>query len=114
MITREVTWGDALVVELFKTPGGLKAVVDAIVEEVGRTIGTRNTFAKLLRVDDPYKLGDRDLYRAWLLLAALGQDPSEWGINENVVPRSIDLDTTRARLREMMLPRLDSNQQPSD
>lgn len=99
--TRQVSWGDALVVELFKTPGGLKAAVDRITEEVGVTAGTRNTFGKLLRVDDPATLAERDQWRAWLLLAALGQAPGEWGISDRVVPRSVDLHALRQRLESV-------------
>ena len=100
MITKQVSWGDAIVVELFRTPGGLKAVVDAIIEEVGPTVGTRNTFAKLLRVEDPEAMSDKDKWRAWLLLVALHQDPNEWGIGDAPIPRSLDADMLMTRLHE--------------
>jgi hypothetical protein len=110
MQTRQVTWGEALVVELFKTDGGLKAAVNHIANLMGKTIGTRNTFAKLTRADDPAELADKDLWRAWLLLTALGHDPIEWGIDPSVVPGYIDIPDLRRRL---LLPRMDSNHQPS-
>jgi hypothetical protein len=69
-VSRVVTWGEGLVVEMFKVPGGLKAAVDHITAVMGKTVGTRNTFAKLLRVDDPNSLADVDKWRAWLLLTA--------------------------------------------
>ena len=112
MSTRTVTWGEALVVEMFKTPGGLKAAVDHITAVVGRTAGTRNTFAKLLRADDPSDLNSTDRWRAWLLLTAVGHNPDEWGLDSaEVVPGYIDTDTLRCNL---LLPRMDSNHQPSD
>lgn len=110
MLTRQVTWGEALVVELFKRDGGLKSAVDRVTGLMGKTVGTRNTFAKLLRVDDPTTLSVRDRWRAWLLLAALGLDTQEWGIGDEVVPDYItDIPDLKRRL---LLPRLDSNQQP--
>ncbi|SBS73914.1 hypothetical protein MHPYR_180119 [uncultured Mycobacterium sp.] len=111
MKTRQVTWGEALVVELFKTSGGLKVAVDRITGLMGKTVGTRNTFAKLTRVDDPVDLNDKDLWRAWLLLTALGHDPIEWGIDDSAVPDFIDIPDLQKRL---LLPRMDSNHQPSD
>lgn len=97
--TRQVTWGDALVVEAFKFPGGLRAAVDVIRGEVGGYIGTRNTFAKLLRVDSPDGLSETDRYRAWLLLTTFGQEPRDWDIPDSVVPRSVDLPRLRSELR---------------
>ena len=96
--TREVAWGDALVVEVFHVQGGLKAVVDAIVAEVGPMVGTRNTFAKLLHVSDPSGLGAKDLWRAWLLLAALHHNPDDWGVSSDNAPASVDTEALRARL----------------
>ena len=97
-VIREVTWGDALVVEVFKTVRGLRAVTERIAEEAGPYVGTRNTFAKLLRVDNPERLSEKDRWRAWLLLAALRQNPPEWGIPDEVVPASMDRDMLRKRL----------------
>lgn len=108
-VTREVTWGDALVVEMFKAHGGLKAAVDHIAKVMGKTIGSRNTFAKLLRVDDPSDLNGADLWRAWLLLTAIGRDPQDWGISDAIVPTYIDIPDLSSRL---LLPRQESNLQP--
>lgn len=115
---REVTWGDALVVASFRSPGGLKYATDAIRELVGPSVGSRNTFAKLYSFDGPGFLTDRDRFRAWLLLSALGQDPTEWGVADSVVPRAMDAVTLRRDLRQRVLeryglPPLDSNQQPA-
>ncbi len=102
-LTRQVSWGDALVVEQFRYPGGLKAAVQVIQQEIGTHIGVRGTFQKLLRVTDPDTLAERDRFRAWLLLATFGQDPGGWGIRDDVVPRSFDsaaLRETLAALRD--------------
>ncbi len=102
---RQVTWGEGLVVELFKTHGGLKAVVEAIAGEVGPMIGTRNTFGKLLHVENPEDLSAKDQWRAWLLLTALQQDPAEWGIGNDVVPNAVDAGQIARRLHEMVRPK---------
>lgn len=98
-VTREVTWGEAVVVAGFRTPGGLKHAVARIHAAVGEHIGTRNTFAKLYKVTDPASLTDRDQFRAWLLITALNEEPQEWGVSEAVVPRGFDLDELRLALR---------------
>ncbi|TFB88628.1 hypothetical protein [Cryobacterium luteum] len=97
-MNRTVTWGDALVVAAFHSPGGLKSAVTAIAREVGPHIGNRNTFAKLLRVTSPTDLSEKDRWRAWLLLAAFGEDPRDWGILDQVVPTSIDRPALLERL----------------
>ncbi len=109
VVAQEVTWGEAIVVAAFKAPRGLNGAVQAIHREVGPAIGSRNTFAKYMRVDSPAGLSDKDLFRVWLLLTALGADPARWGVNDEVVPAGYDLD----RLK-LELPRLDLNQRPSD
>jgi len=98
-VVREVTWGEGLVVETFRTHGGLRAVVEAIIAEVGPTVGTRNTFAKLLRVEDPGTLSPRDRWRAWLLLAALGQEPGEWAVDDSNAPPSVDVEALKSALQ---------------
>jgi hypothetical protein len=45
--TREVTWGEALWLELKKAPGGLKATHQDILKLTGKHMGVRNTFSKL-------------------------------------------------------------------
>lgn len=107
-ILRTVTWGEALVVAAYRSPDGLKGAVERILSEVG-PVSTRNTFAKLYLVENPKVLSPAELWRAWLLLTALGESPPEWGIPDHILPPSIDAE----RLRKM-LPRLDSNQRPSD
>lgn len=111
-VMREVTWGGGLVVETFGVAGGLRRIVDVIRQEVGPHIGVRNTFAKLYNVTDPDLLDERDQFRAWLLLSALGQDATEWGIDLTVVPRSVDASALRARLAAAC-PRQDSNLRPT-
>ena len=106
--TRSFSWGDGLVVAAFKAPGGLKQAVDRIHEHVGPYIGVRNTFSKLLTVDDPGTLNPKDQLRAWLLITALGDRPEAWGIPDKVVPKVFDIEELRT-----VLPRLDSNQQPA-
>lgn len=91
-VLREVSWGEGLVVAAFRSDGGLKAAVQRIHDAVGPHIGNRNTFAKFLRVDDPSTLRDRDRFRAWLLLTALNEEATEWGIPNSVVPSAFDLD----------------------
>ena len=108
--TYEVNWGDALVVQAFRAPGGLKGAVDAIRAELGSTIGTRNTFAKLLRVEDPNELNDRDRFRAWLLVTALGGEAESFGINDEAVPHHFDV----GRLRTDLYTTRDSNPEPAD
>lgn len=97
---RTVSWGEALVVEAFKYPGGLRSAVDAIRAEVGPYIGTRNTFAKLLKANGPDELGEVDQFRAWLLISAFGKFPEDWGIPNAVVPRSMDWAKLQAELRQ--------------
>ena len=105
---QDVTWGETLVIAAFRWPGGINPAVHRIQALVGPHIGVRNTFAKLLRVEDVADLGDRDLFRAWLLLVALGQEPIDYGIADDAVPSGYDVVMLRDKL-----PRLDSNQQPS-
>lgn len=111
--TRQVSWGDALTIEVFHTPGRLKAITDAITVEMGPTIGSRNTFAKLLRVQSPETLNSRDKWRAWVLLAALGQEPSDWNLSDDNAPASVDTGALKARLRAWCAVR-DSNPEPAD
>lgn len=96
VVTREVTWGDALMVETAKS-GGLRHVVDSITAQMGDQ-GTRNTFGKLLSVSNPASLKPRDAWRAWILLAAMDEDPSNWGIQNDVIPPHIDGEVLKDRL----------------
>jgi len=98
MVTRTVTWGDALLVVAVKSPGGLNQTVQRIRKAVGPNIGTRNSFAKLYRVDNPAELAPVDLWRAWLLLTAVEERPEDWGISPEIVPPAIDGERLRERL----------------
>jgi hypothetical protein len=109
VVMQEVTWGEAIVVAAFKAPRGLNGAVQSIQHELGPAVGSRNTFSKYLRIDSPEGLTSKDHFRVWLLLTALGADPSRWGIRDEVVPGGYDLDRLKA-----VLPRLDLNQRPSD
>jgi hypothetical protein len=99
-VTHRVTWGEALVVEAHRHrhAGGLQAAVARIHDEVGPHIGTRNTFAKLYEVTHPRRLGERDRWRAWLVLTAFGQDPTEWGITDDCVPSAVSITALKRRL----------------
>lgn len=97
---REVTWGEALVVAAFRHDGGLREATRRIHSVIGEHIGTRNTFAKLLRLNTPEGLASKDLFRAWLLLTAFGEDAPEWGVSDDVVPAGYD----RAHLRSALDP----------
>jgi len=113
--TRQVSWGDALTIEVFHTPGGLKAITNAIAVEMGPTLGSRNTFAKLLHTQSPELLGARDRWRAWVLLAALGQDPSDWGLNDDSAPASVDTEALKLRFRSRTECAVrDLNPEPAD
>jgi hypothetical protein len=96
IITREVTWGEALMVETSKN-GGLRHIVDSITTQMGDQ-GTRNTFGKLLAVMNPAELKPRDQWRTWILLSAMDLDPIEWGIYPDVIPPHIDGALLRDRL----------------
>ena len=95
-----MTWGEGLVVQAHREAGagGLKAAVDRITAVIGPHIGTRGTFAKFYGVENPDYLSQRDRWRAWLLLVALGLEPSEWGIADTVVPTSLDVDFLKKEL----------------
>ncbi len=99
-VTRQVSWGEGLMVEMSKVPGGLNALVTAIRSQFGVVVGSRNTFKKLYDVQDPNDLPLRDQFRAWLLLAAVGQEPTEWGLSVTCVPPAVALDGLFERLRD--------------
>jgi hypothetical protein len=84
--TREVLWGEALQVEVNKTKKGLRGAVEVIHGAVGPTIGGRSTFAKLYDATGPDDLDPKERWRVWLLLVALSQEPSDWGIDDGCVP----------------------------
>lgn len=47
--TKVINWGQALHLEAVVADGGLKAAVDRIHENVGKSYGTRNTYKALGR-----------------------------------------------------------------
>ena len=97
--TKVVGWGEALYLEVHLRSPGLKQLTDAIRLAVGDHIGTRNTFAKLFEMSEPpTELDPKDRFRAWLVLTALGQDPAVWGISDDTVPPSTDVN----RLRDLI------------
>ena len=106
---RSATWGDDLVLELFHSGGGLKGAVDRIRDVVGPIVGTRNTFAKLLRTDSVDELDEAERLRAWLLLTTIGTDPSTFGIDDEAVPRAFDVE----RLRDELYTTRDLNPEPA-
>jgi hypothetical protein len=77
----EMTWGEALGHYVSKQAGGLKRVHLRIISAVGPMYGTRNTFAKLFDLEGPPE-NAKDRQRAWLLVAAIGREPKEWGLSE--------------------------------
>lgn len=98
VVTRQVTWGEALVVEQFRYPGGLKAAVEVINAELGATAPARSSYQRLFKVSDPADLTPKERWRAWLLLATFGKDPNQWGIGDDVVPKALDPERLGAAL----------------
>jgi hypothetical protein len=96
--TRSVDWGDALFACAFHYPGGLKRAVERIHLAVGPIVGSRPSFHKLRAVTDPAALPERDAFRAWLLLVAFGEDPTDWGIAEPPMPTLYSADDIRHAL----------------
>lgn len=95
---RTVSWGDALTIAVFKSPGGLSHIVEVISEVMGPHYGTRNTFAKLLKAESPEELTGKDQWRAWLMLTALAEDVEEWGIPADLAPKYIDVNALKQEL----------------
>jgi hypothetical protein len=79
-----VTWGEAL---KLRVGNRLAPRVRHIQTVVGQEYGSRNTYGKLFKVEAPEALTDEgDRVRAWLLLAATGGEPNEWGVPDTVLP----------------------------
>lgn len=85
---RVVGWGEALLLEVHHS-GGLNPLVTDIRRALGKQIGVRNTFAKLYDSPEP-PVEEVDRFRAWLILTAIGQDPSAWGLSNDDVPPGYD------------------------
>jgi hypothetical protein len=91
---RTVGWGEALILEVHLTPG-LSPIV-RVINAVAGDQGVRNTYARLYDYAEPPTADDpKDYFRAWLLLTALGQKPSAWGIGDDAVPAGYDQDKLR-------------------
>lgn len=93
-------WGQSLVIAIHQTPGGLNKAVDTIRSQYGSTVGVTNSFRKLYNCADPSELNSTDQWRAWLLLTAIGEDPAEWGIYNDVVPGGVNAEDFGGRLAE--------------
>ncbi len=112
---REVTWGEELLLEIKKLPrSGVKGVHADIAQLLGGFAGVRNTFAKLVDYDSPELLDPADQVRAWLMLTAMGLEPNNWGISDDVLPAAfIKPDELRRRLHAIRESRLgESNPRP--
>ena len=96
--TREVTWGPAIYAEIRTYKGGLKRIVQIALDEVGPTVGVRATFAKLFDLDAPPS-APADRLRAWIVITALGEDPEDWGLSTDDIPKSINVN----HLREVLI-----------
>ena len=90
-LEHQLTWGEALVLRVRKSKGGMNPLVDAIRAAVGAWIGTRPTFAKLYDIEAVSEMDGTEQFRAWLVLTALGSDPDDWGIPKTVVPPAYDV-----------------------
>jgi hypothetical protein len=87
--TKTVNWGQALHLEAIYSDGGLAGAVDRIHAAVGKSYGTRNTFKTLFSAGDVPE-SEIQQQRAVLLLLALGQNPSDWGLSGVQMPPAFD------------------------
>jgi hypothetical protein len=91
---RTTGWGEALLLEIHLSPG-LSPIVRACNAAAGDQ-GVRNTYARLYAFTEPPTDDDpKDRFRAWLVLTALGQDPTAWGIADDAVPAGYDVKKLR-------------------
>ena len=81
-----------------------------VAQLLGPFLGGRDAYAKLFRAPEVSALSESDQFRAWLTLTFLGLDPSEYGINDEAVPRHFDVE----RLRADLYTTRDSNPEPAD
>jgi len=82
---RPVPWGVALRHLVDQQPGGLKRLSEAIAEEVGPELGSRNSYRELFMASSTEMLNPTQQRRAWYLLSACGVDPAEWGVSDEVL-----------------------------
>ncbi|MCW2498126.1 hypothetical protein [Jatrophihabitans sp.] len=97
---RRLSWGDSLVIAAYHAPGGLNHAVTRIQAACGEVIGSRNTFGKLSKIATVDRIPRRDVFRAWLLVVALGEDPADFGLSDDVVPPAYELASLRRLLPE--------------
>lgn len=105
---RILTLGECFILELAKVPKGrgLSAAYEQIVRVFGDTLGVLNTFRKLQFVDSYSGLNGKDRWRAWVLMAVLGVNPTDFGGSDAIVPRAINMVDLR---KALLLPHLDPN-----
>lgn len=99
--TKLVNWGQAVHLEVLIHEGGLSDLVDRIREVFGTSYGSRNTFRTLFEMED-VPTTDKHRERAWLLLVALGQHPSAWGMEDFEPPPAWDREALETLSREML------------
>ncbi|HET6915314.1 MAG TPA: hypothetical protein VFH56_04425 [Acidimicrobiales bacterium] len=99
---RPTTWGQALVIRIHDTRNGLNPYVKAINEAMGVDVASRPTFAKLLDVDEPTQMDSKQRYLAWLLLTAMGENPQDWDVSEDDVPRGVNVRHLKKVLRSVV------------
>ncbi len=109
---RILTLGECFILELAKVPRGrgLVAAYEQITEVLGSFYGSRATFAKLQQAHTFRELSEKDRFRAWVLMATLGMEPDDFGGSDAVVPPTFNIVELRTAL---LLPDLDSNQEPA-
>lgn len=95
----EVTWGEriGLAVERWEKakPGRNRT---ALFEAVGElTNVTRNSVSKYLSKKEPPRR-NAEQARAVLLLLAVGEDPADYGLSEDALPRYLTADIMEAAL----------------
>jgi hypothetical protein len=105
MRVTDPTWGQSLTLAIAETRG-MNPVVDSINSIMGE-VASRNTFAKLCQMERVEDMSAKDLYRAWLLLLAIGEDPKEWDIPEPDMPPILV-----RTMRDELSPLSDSNRRP--
>lgn len=109
---RVLTLGESFILELAKVPNGrgLAAAYEQIKSVIGTARGSRNTFGKLQRAQSFESLNQKDRERAWILMATLGMNPADFGASDVGAPPKVNIEALRA---DLLLPDLDSNQEPA-
>lgn len=104
VFTIEVAWGERLSIEIgrWEKRTGLKRT-DLYNAVCAATECTRNTISKLVKFpDEPAKAQDRQ--RAYVLLAGIEADPTDFGIDADDVPARLlrDLSTLPEHMKRWM------------